>query len=46
MNSNLEISVGGQRWWDGFTAEITITNASSENLTGWTYSFTSPHQIE
>ena len=40
MNSNLEISVGGQRWWNGFTAEITITNASSENLTGWTYSFT------
>ncbi|WP_438982528.1 glycoside hydrolase family 9 protein, partial [Vulcanococcus sp.] len=46
MNSNLEISVGGQRWWNGFTAEITITNASSESLTGWSYSFTSPHQIE
>ena len=46
MNSNLEVSVGGQRWWGGLTAEITIKNTSSESLSGWSYSFISPHRIE
>jgi endoglucanase len=41
----LRVTVGGTRWWNGFTAELTITNSSSQDLTSWSTSFDSPHQV-
>ncbi|KZR80194.1 Cellulose binding domain protein [Prochlorococcus marinus str. MIT 1342] len=45
MTSPLHVSIGGQLWWNGFTAELKITNNSSESLVSWSYSFTTPHTI-
>ncbi|KZR71009.1 Cellulose binding domain protein [Prochlorococcus marinus str. MIT 1318] len=45
MTSPLHVSIGGQLWWNGFTAELKITNTSSESLASWSYSFTTPHTI-
>ena len=46
MQAGLDVSVGGQLWWNGFTAEITISNHSSNNLSSWSYSFTTHHRLE
>ena len=46
MQTDLDVSIGGKLWWNGFTAEITISNRSGDNLSGWSYSFTTPHRIE
>ena len=46
MKSPLSMSVGGDLWWEGLTAELTFTNNSNETLTNWTYSFTTDHKIE
>jgi endoglucanase len=43
--ATLQVVVGGTRWWNGFTAELTITNSSSQDLTSWSTSFDSPHQV-
>ena len=43
--SGLSVAVAGEIWWGGFTAEITITNTSGSALSGWSYSFDSPHQL-
>lgn len=45
MTSPLNISVGGKLWWEGLTAEFTVTNTSNETLEDWSYSFTTPHKI-
>jgi len=45
MTSPLNISVGGKLWWEGLTAEFTITNTSNETLEAWSYSFTTPHKV-
>ena len=42
---SLQISISGDIWWDGFTAEVTLTNDSSQDLDSWSYSFDSPHLI-
>ena len=42
---SLQTSISGDRWWGGFTAEITLTNSSTQDLTNWSYSFDSPHLI-
>ena len=41
----LAFEIAGDLWWDGFTAEITLTNNSSRDLNGWTWTFESPHTI-
>ena len=41
----LAFQIAGDLWWDGFTAEITLTNNSSRDLDGWTWTFESPHTI-
>ncbi|MEB3265810.1 MAG: cellulose binding domain-containing protein, partial [Cyanobacteriota bacterium] len=41
----LRVEVGGSRWWNGFTAELRITNSSGRDLTSWSHSFTTPHRI-
>ena len=43
--NSLQASISGDRWWGGFTAEITLTNTSTEDLASWSYSFDSPHLI-
>lgn len=43
--SSLNISVSGDLWWGGFTAELVVTNTSSQEMKGWSYSFDSPHQL-
>ncbi|WP_041426771.1 cellulose binding domain-containing protein [Synechococcus sp. CC9311] len=41
----LQTSISGDRWWEGFTAAITLTNTSTQDLESWSYSFDSPHLI-
>ena len=41
----LGVAVDGQLWWNGFTADITLTNTSSKDLDDWSWSFESPHTI-
>ena len=43
--NSLQTSISGDRWWGGFTAEITLTNTSTQDLASWSYSFDSPHLI-
>ncbi len=43
--NSLQTSITGHRWWGGFTAEITLTNSSTQDLENWSYSFDSPHLI-
>jgi endoglucanase len=43
--ATLQVVVGGTRWWNGFTAELTITNNSGKDLKSWSTSFDSPHQV-
>ena len=45
ITPGFSVAVGGEIWWGGFTAEITITNTSGSALSGWSYSFDSPHQL-
>ena len=42
---SLQSSITGDRWWGGFTAQITLTNTSPQDLESWSYSFDSPHLI-
>ena len=44
--NTLQTSVTGDRWWGGFTADITLTNTSTQDLASWSYSFDSPHLID
>ncbi|QNJ27501.1 carbohydrate-binding module family 2-containing protein [Synechococcus sp. SYN20] len=43
--NSLRASISGERWWGGFTAEITLTNTSTQDLSSWSYSFDSPHLL-
>ena len=43
--SSLDVSVSGDLWWGGFTAELVVANTSSQEMKGWSYSFDSPHQL-
>ena len=44
-DSNLNVLVSGDLWWNGFTADITLTNTSSTTVDNWSWSFSSPHAI-
>ncbi|MEA5424845.1 glycoside hydrolase family 9 protein [Synechococcus sp. CCY9202] len=39
------VSVGGSRWWNGFTAELTVANTSGQALPSWSFSFETVHRI-
>ena len=41
----LTVSVGGSRWWNGFTAELTVTNNTGQALPNWSFSFETLHRI-
>ena len=45
-SESLQVSIGGDIWWGGFTAELSLTNTSDQALEGWSLSFTSPHQLD
>ncbi len=44
-SSPIRVDVGGNRWWNGFTAELTVTNTSGAPLTSWSTTFDTPHRI-
>ena len=41
----LTVAIGGRRWWNGLTAEWTLTNNSGKDLSDWSVSFITPHRI-
>ena len=45
-SESLQVSITGDIWWGGFTAELAITNTSDQTLESWTLSSTSPHQLD
>jgi len=38
------LAIGGRRWWNGLTAETTLTNTSGRDLSDWSVTFTSAHR--
>ena len=40
-----EVEVGGDRWWGGFTALLTVRNDAASPLEGWTHTFRSSHAV-
>ena len=45
-SNTLQISVNGELWWGGFTAEIAVRNASDQPLESWSTSFISAHDLD
>ena len=45
-SESLQVSIGGDIWWGGFTADLAMTNSSDQALEDWTISFTSRHQLD
>ncbi|MAV12112.1 MAG: hypothetical protein CL861_01405 [Cyanobium sp. MED843] len=45
IDSALDVRIGGDLWWNGFTAEITLSNRSDTPINDWSWSFISPHTI-
>ena len=45
-SNTLQISVNGELWWGGFTAEIAVRNASDQPLESWSTSFVSAHDLD
>lgn len=45
-SNTLQVSVNGDLWWGGFTAEITVRNASDQPLESWSTSFISAHDLD
>ena len=43
--AELDVTVNGSIWWEGFTADITLTNTSGRTLKSWSWSFDSPHTV-
>jgi len=43
--ANVSVEVGGVRWWQGFTAELTVHNESGAQLDSWSFGFRSSHSI-
>lgn len=41
----LDVTITGSIWWEGFTANITLTNISGRTLKNWSWSFDSPHTV-
>ena len=46
MGIPLEVEVGGDLWWGGLTALLTVTNRSDQLINNWDLSFTSPHRFD
>ena len=44
-NAPLDVQIAGDLWWNGFTAEISLTNTSDSRMDDWSWSILSPHTI-
>ena len=42
---SLGVEVSGDLWWGGFTASLTVTNQSEQQLEDWSLSFNSNHRF-
>jgi hypothetical protein len=45
VGSPVDVEVGGDLWWGGFTASLTVTNQSDQALDDWALSFPSAHRF-
>ena len=45
VGSPVDVEVGGDLWWGGLTASLTVTNQSDQALDDWALSFTSAHRF-
>ena len=45
-SNTLQVTVNGELWWGGFTAELSVHNPSDQALDNWSISFISPHALE
>ena len=45
-SNTLQVTVNGELWWGGFTAELTVSNPSDQALDNWSISFISPHDLD
>mgnify|MGYP001299727629 FL=1 len=45
-SNTLQVTVNGELWWGGFTAELTVNNPSDQALDNWSISFISPHDLD
>ena len=45
-SNTLQVRVNGELWWDGFTAELTVSNPSDQALANWSISFISLHDLD
>lgn len=43
-SAGFSLSIGGRRWWNGLTSDLTLTNTSGRDLSDWSVTFTSPHR--
>lgn len=41
----LKVSVGGSLWYQGLTAQITVTNTGTAALNSWSLTFTTTHRL-
>ena len=45
-SNTLQVTVNGEIWWGGFTAELSVHNPSDQALDNWSIQFISPHALE
>ncbi|EAR17369.1 endo-1,4-beta-glucanase [Synechococcus sp. WH 7805] len=45
-SNTLQVTVNGELWWGGFTAELTVSNPSDQALDNWSISFISSHDLD
>jgi serralysin len=43
-SANLALEVGGSIWFGGMTVQLTLTNTGTSRMSGWSFSFESPHR--
>ncbi|MFP6639160.1 MAG: lytic polysaccharide monooxygenase, partial [Myxococcota bacterium] len=43
--SSISVEVGGERWWNGFTAQLIVRNETGVYLDSWSFRFISSHRI-
>ena len=41
----VSVAISGDVWWNGLTAQLTLTNTSAVALETWSVVFDSPHQL-
>ncbi|WP_115125712.1 cellulose binding domain-containing protein [Synechococcus sp. GEYO] len=44
-SESLQVSIGREIWWGGFTSSLTVTNQSEQQLDNWSVSFNNNHRF-